>query len=249
MIDFTDKRILVAGASSGIGAQTAITLSEYGAKVIVVARREEKLKEVLSKMTGSGHSYYCADLSNISRIENLIKTIVNDQGSLDGVVFSVGITDDCPLKLLTYEKIINLFNTNFFSFLEIVRQVAKKGNFNKNMRIVAVSSVSASRGAKAHTIYSASKAAMDSSVRCMAKELASKNIYINTVAPSAIMTQMYEGFMGRIDNNYEVKHNSYCQYLGIGEPQDVANSICFLLSPAAKFITGVTLPVDGGYLS
>ena len=248
MIDFNNKHILVVGASSGIGAQTAITLSECGAKVTLVARREEKLKETLSKMQGSGHSYYCADVSNIPANAELIKKIVEEQGKLDGLVFSVGITDNCPMNLLTHEKLVNIFNVNFFPFIDLARHVSKKGRFNEGMRIVALSSVSANFATKAHLAYSAAKAAINASIRCMAKELAPKKIYVNAVSPSFVNTGMTSEFIMKNGEDSPIVQSMFIrQYLGLGETEDIANAICFLLSPEARFITGTVLNVDGGY--
>lgn len=116
------------------------------------------------------------------------------------------------------------------------------------MRIVGISSVVAFSGDKAKTVYSASKAAMNGAVRCLAKELADKSICINTVAPGMIHTEMYENYLlqyGRDSNSKLLER----QYLGIGKADDVAAAIAFLMSSAAKFITGVCLPVDGGFTS
>ena len=116
------------------------------------------------------------------------------------------------------------------------------------MRIVGISSITAFRGDKAQTVYSASKAAMNGAVRCLAKELADKNICINTVAPGMIHTEMYEKYLLQYgcDSNSKLLER---QYLGIGKTDDVAAAVAFLMSPAAKFITGVCLPVDGGVTS
>lgn len=242
--------MLVVGASSGIGAQTAITLSECGAKVILVARREDKLKETLSKMKSNGHAYYCADVSDISANEELIKKIVEEQGKLDGLVFSAGISDDCPLNLLTPDKTIKIFNTNFFPFVEIIRQATRKNRFNEGMRIVAVSSTAADFAAKAHLAYASSKVAINAAVRCMAKELAPKKICINSVSPSWIETDMTNQFIAKNGKDSSIVQSMLTrQYLGIGKTTDIANAICFLLSTEARFITGTVLNVDGGYSS
>ena len=247
IIDLTDKRIIVAGASSGIGKQIAITLSQAGAKVIMVARREELLREVMALLDGEGHSVYPADVSKLDDIKSLIGTIVKEQGKLDGFVYSVGISKTVPLKLASPDKVQNMFDVNLFPFFEMVRQITKKGMYNEGLRIVGISSIASMRGNKAQELYAMTKAAMDAAVRCLANELAEKGICLNTVAPAMVATEMYEKYLNHFGNDSEATQDMLKrQYLGVGKPEDVANAVAFLISPAARFITGATLPVDGG---
>ena len=247
LIDFSGKKIIIAGASSGIGRQTAITLSEFGAQLVLIARREEKLREAVSELKGTGHGFYTADISKLEEIDSLFKMIKADCGVVDGLVYCAGVNATLPLLQLKPNKLLDVFNVNFFGFVETVRQVTRKGRFNPQMRIVAVSSNAAIRGDKAHTAYSASKAAMNAAIRCLAKELAEKGICINAVAPAVTNTEIYRQYVagsGEISNNERALLER--QYLGLIEPIDVAEAIAYLLSPAARMVTGITLPVDGG---
>ncbi|MDO4273056.1 MAG: SDR family oxidoreductase [Eubacteriales bacterium] len=250
IIDLTGKKIIVLGASSGIGRETAVTLSRAGANVILVARREQKLQEVMKALYGTGHSYFVFDLSKVNEIESLFRKIAATEGKADGMVYAAGITASYPLAMLKPEKLQQAFNINYFGFVEAVRQVCKRGRYNEGMRIVGVSSIASLCGDKAHTAYSATKSAMDSTVRCLAKELADKKICLNTVAPAMTATEMYEKFIDKYGADSQAA-DDLCkrQYLGIAETSDIANAIAFLISPAAKFITGITLPVDGGTTS
>lgn len=248
LVDLSGKTIVIAGASSGIGKQTAITLSKLGARLVLIARREEELIDTVKELDGHDHGYYVSDLSEVESISELVKTIVSDWGKIDGLVYAAGVGTSAPLKQLTPERVQSVFDINYFGFIEIVRQFSRKGRYNEGMRIVGISSIAAFCGDMAHTAYSASKAAMDATVRCIAKELAPKSICLNTVAPAMTRTRMYENFIARYgedsaSNDYILKR----QYLGIAEMQDIANAIAFLISPAARFITGICLPVDGGY--
>jgi len=249
MLDFNNKKILIVGASSGIGKKAATVLANQGAKVILVARREEKLKQVCSSIEPGKAFYYINDISHINTIEKLVTSIVTDHGKLDGMAYVAGISDDdVPLKYLSYDRQLSTFTTNYFAFVECVRQVSNRKNYNNGLRIVAVSSVASIRGDKAHIAYSASKAAMDSAIRCIAKELGSKGICINSVAPSMVNTEMYQRFMEtKGETEFSSLNTLNRQYLGLAETDDIANTIAFLLSTEARFITGITLPVDGGF--
>lgn len=250
IINLVGKRILITGASSGIGKDTAIMLSAQGAECILVARREDRLQEVLSSLVHIGevkHSYYCFDLSKADAIEDAVKKIITEQGKLDGMVYAAGVESNVPLIQFKPEKVRKVFDINFFGFIELVRQICKKGRFNGGMRIVGISSIAATVGDKSQMAYAASKAAMDGAVRCIAKEVADKGICINTVAPAMTATDMYKHYLEKYGeesgSNQELLKR---QYLGIAETLDIANAVAYLLSPAAKFITGISLPVDGG---
>lgn len=247
LIDFSGKKIIIIGASSGIGKQTAIVLASLGARVILVARREDKLRETLALLEGKDHGFHVADISRLEDIEPLFKSVKEEHGLLDGLVFCAGINTTLPLLQLKPGKMKDVFDVNFFAFVEAVRQVTRRGRFNEGMRIVAISSNAAIRGDKAHTAYSASKAAMNAAVRCMAKELADKGICINTVVPAVTNTEIYRQYKA---NSYGVSESEEKllerQYLGLIEPEDVADSVAFLLSPAARMITGTSVLVDGG---
>lgn len=128
LIDLTGKMILVTGASSGIGRQAAITLSEAGAKVILTARREEQLKETLAMMYGEGHVYYPFDLCDLENIEQLLQKIVEQQGRMQGLAFCAGITEVRPCKMTTPEVLQNVMKTNFFFFFRNGSSVYEKKN-------------------------------------------------------------------------------------------------------------------------
>jgi NAD(P)-dependent dehydrogenase (short-subunit alcohol dehydrogenase family) len=134
--------------------------------------------------------------------------------------------------------------------MELIRQCCKPRLYNKGLRIVGLSSTVVALGEKAHSIYAGTKGAMEASVRCLAQELAPKGICINTVEPGMTKTDMYKAFLEQWGENSEV-HRKFLekQYLGIVEPECVANTIVFLLSDAAKYITGTTVIVDGGLTS
>ena len=248
-MDLTDKHILISGASSGIGKETAIHLSQLGAKITMIARNEQKLQKVKANLEGDGHSYYSFDLNTLDEIEALVKKMVLEQGKFDGFVHSAGIGTARPLSLTTSKFVDEIMRINFYSFIELTRIITKKKNCSDNASVVAVSSISSIMGDKAKTIYSASKGAIDSAVKSMAHELSERKIRINSVLPGYINTEMTHEYYESVGEAAFEQDVLAKQYLGLGEPIDVANTIAFLLSDAAKLITGTNLYVDGGYLS
>ena len=251
-IQMEGKHILITGGAQGIGRQTAITLSELGAKVAIMDLQEEGLKETLSMLKGEGHSIHTADLSDIDSIEPLVVSIVKEYGAFDGYVQCAGIVKNLPVKNYNFERLHKIMLVNFYSYFEIVRVLSKKGRFNEGMSIVGISSVAATQGASAQAAYGASKAAMNGAMRCLARELGEKGIRLNTVLPAATNTAMYSEYMELKANMKETQMKIEAnprQYLGMNAPSDVANAIIFLLSPASRKITGVQLPVDGGFAS
>lgn len=252
LVDLQRKHIVVTGASRGIGRETAILCSRLGAHITCVARNEEKLKETVAMLEGSGHGYMQMDFEKIDEIEPAVKKLVDTYGAVDGLVYAAGIGGAYPINLLKPIHVEQLIRVDLLGFIEIVRCVSRKKRYNEGMRIVGISSTAAFQGDKVKTAYSAAKAGMNGAMRCMAVELAQKGIAVNSVAPGMVATDMYKSWLSRNSDGAESDANKWLlakQYLGIGEPKDVAAAVAFLLSPAARFITGVCLPVDGGSLS
>lgn len=250
LVDLKGKRILVTGASSGIGKETVTLLDRLEAETILVARRKENLKEIVERLQNKESSYYVADLSKLDQVEGLINQIVAERGPLDGFVHSAGITSSRPFKTIKPDVLDVVMKINFYSFVELCRCITSKKRFAKTgCNIVGISSTSSIQGNSSKTAYCASKAAMDAAVRCMAKELANKHIRVNTVAPAFIETDIYDSFLEKGEGSKEAEMIMARQYLGLGQPSDVASLTAFLLSEASRFITGSTIGVDGGKLS
>lgn len=243
LIDLTGKTILVTGASSGIGRQTAITLSEVGAKVILTARREEQLKETMEMLSGSGHTYYPYDICNLDGMEEFLKGIVEQNGHMQGLVFSAGIVDVRPCRLTTPEVMQRMMMTNFFSFFELVRQFTKKKYSDEGTKIVAISSIASTRPGKGQGAYAASKAAIDASILVLAQELRARHININAVHPAMVNSPMA---LNLPEENIKVIMEK--QPLGFISTEDVAILNAYLLSCAADMITGRGFDIDGGSL-
>jgi len=248
-IDFTGKQVFITGATAGIGKETAVTLSRLGAKLILLGHLEGELTDTMSILDGKGHHAVVYDLSDLAGIEPMIRELYAIRGPFDGFVHCVGIRSRRPLAMITPVIMREVINTNLGSFLELVRCISRKGNFNPGLSIVGISSISSQRGHKGVTIYAASKAGLEAAGRCLAKELATKGIRVNTVVPAQIDTPAYREFLKISGENDESPDLLSRQYLGLGQPSDVANVIAFLLGGSSRFITGSAIPVDGGFLS
>jgi len=241
----TGKHVLVTGASSGIGRACAICASQLGASVVMTGRRQSALEETFEQCAGEGHLIVAGDITSA----DFVKELVEKSGKLDGLVHAAGVAPMCPVGMLASDSVEPAMRTNYYSFLELMKYCSKNKYRNGKLSVVAISSVSAEVGWGGGSVYCGSKGALSASVRALAVELAPKGIRINAVCPSNIRTPLYE--QGASDMNDEASLGELLkkQPLGLGEPEQVAWPACFLLSEAASFITGVNLPVDGGYLA
>lgn len=246
-MDLSGKNILVTGASSGIGKSIAVFLSKLGANIVMVARNEERLKEVYRILEPGNHSWHILDLKNPDGIESMLNDICRDGLKLNGLVHSAGISATVPIQLLKQDDLRNIMTVNFFSFMELVKHFSKRKYNDNGGSIVAISSISSKVGARGLSEYCASKGALDSAVRALALDLAPKNIRINSIDPGMIRTQIYEDLNGLVNNSDFEADLKKRQILGVGDPRDVACAAAFLLSDASKFITGTSMVVDGGY--
>lgn len=245
-MDLTGKLIVVTGASSGLGRQTCITISRLGAKVILISRNEEKLKETLSMMEGTGHSVYPFDVTNIEGIEDLVTKIVADNGKIDGFVHSAGIGIVKPLVQTKYRLMLEMMQISLFSFVEFCRMIGKKKFGNDGASLVGISSGGAIRANKAKTAYCTAKGAMITAVRPLAVELGElRGMRANVVCPGWVRTDMYYTFIKLFGEDKMQEQLSHYP-LGASEPVDVANTIAFLLSDASNKMTGQAIVIDGG---
>lgn len=241
-----NKTILITGASSGIGRQCAIDCSKMGAKIILVARNEERLIETKNLLFGSGHTYYSFDLSEVENIGEIVKEMVLKNGRIDGFVHAAGIEKTLPVKLLSPKDYEYVFKVNSLSAFEFIRQFSNKKFFNDGGHIVLISSITAIIGRKGVAAYAASKGAMISAVHSMSLELAKKNICINCVSPGTVLTPLMETYFGTLsEEDYQKRIDGFP--LGLGDVRDVSNACIYLLSDASRWVTGQNLIVDGGY--
>ncbi|MBO6296290.1 MAG: SDR family oxidoreductase [Prevotella sp.] len=234
------KTILVTGASSGIGQATAIECSKLGANVIVTARNEEKLRKTLDALEGNGHQMFLCDLNKEEDIDNLISSLPEIQC----LVNNAGYTNLLPVQFINSEQFNKILTVNTVAPILILQKLLKRKKLKKGASVVFTSSLAGlGYGTVGNSMYSASKGAISSFIRVAAKELSPKGIRVNAVCPSMIETSIME--KGNVSQ--EQLDNDKKNYpLGYGEPRDVALSIVFLLSDAAKWITSTNMIVDCG---
>ena len=236
-----DKTILVTGASSGIGAQTAITLSNAGANLIISARNQDRLEEVYNVLNGEGHRIVLADLTVKTQLEKLIEELP----ALDGIVHSVGMVRPFPVKFIGQKQINQLFEVNYNSAVLLISKLFKSKKINTAASLVFMSSISSRFAHKGGALYAGSKAAINAYSKTIALEYASKKIRSNVISAAMVKTPIFEEAEKAVSKEMMDKHGENYP-LGFGEPEDIANAIVFLLSNASKWITGTELVMDGG---
>ncbi len=234
------KNILVTGGSSGIGRQTAITLAEAGATVIISARREEELNRTLGMMSGNHHKIV-ADLTNESQIDALVAAIEQ----VDGIVHSAGIVRPFPVKFIGKKQVDEMFGINYLGPVLLTSKLFKKKKVAKGASIVFMSSISSQFPHKGGALYSGSKAALNTYSKTIALEYAPQKIRSNVISAAMVKTPLFDDAEKAVTKEMMDKHGEGYP-LGFGEPEDVANTTLFLLSDASKWITGTSIVMDGG---
>lgn len=235
------KIILVTGASSGIGRQTAIECSRMGASVVLSARNEERLTETRSLMEGDSHLILKADLLDSIQMENLITSLP----VVDGVVLCSGKGLTLPMQFATREKFDDIFNSNFFAPFELLRLIYKKKKIQKHGSVVVLSSLGGTEiFSGTNGVYGVSKAALSSAMMFCAKEFASRKIRVNCLCPGMVDTPLIH--RGTVTEE-QLKENEKLYPLGrYGKPEDIAYASVYLLSDASSWITGQQIVLDGG---
>ena len=242
-----NKVALVTGGAKGIGKQIAITLAEQGYNIILNYRSEnEELKELISIIEDNGVECLPVkgDVASYEDCESFIAKAIEKFGKIDVLVNNAGITKDMLLMRMKKEDFEQVIDVNLVGTFNVTKQVIPYMIKARSGRIINISSVVGISGNAGQTNYSASKAGIIGFTKSLAKELASRNILVNAVAPGFIQTSMTDVLKDevkqQIENNIPLKR--------IGNAQDVANVVKFLASDDSSYITGQVLNVDGGML-
>ena len=244
MFDLSDKVAIITGASQGIGRTMAIVFGESGANVICVARSEDKIKELSSEIENKGGRAIpiACDIGDGDAFSNTIKSVVDQFGKLDILINNAGITRDALLMRMNESQWDEVIQTNlkgaFCGMKAAIRPMMK----NKFGRIINITSIVGLTGNPGQANYAASKAGLIGMTQSIAKEVGSRGITVNCIAPGWIDTEMTE----------ELPENSKRDLLDripigkIGKPENIAHAAVFLASDEASYITGQTITVDGG---
>lgn len=245
------KKIMVIGATGGIGKSCAEILYSPDNELILVGRNEEKLKALKKRLLldqdtekPSDISILTADVCSSESVKSLFQDLKQDNVRLDGMVYSVGIEGVMPLKMMKRDYLKDVMDTNCMAFIEICRYFSSKRFSEEGASIVAISSMAAWMNYVGEIAYCISKAALDSAVKGVAKELVRRKIRVNGVLPGTTETAMLSKARERVENFDEKVLVS--QPFGIIDVRQIAYLVSFLLSEKSKYITGACIPVSAG---
>ena len=239
-LDLKNKTILVTGASSGIGRETAILLNDLGAKLILTGRNLKKLEETKSLLKKAHHTFQ-ADLT----VEAERVALIVSLPKLDGVVNAAGIIYPFPLKFITEKHLDAVFDINFKAQALLNSALLKQKKVAKSCSFVFISSISSQFPYQGGALYTSTKAALEAYSRSLALEHSGKEIRSNCISPGLVKTQIFEETL-KASNPEELEKYEKHYPLGFGDPIDVANTIAFLLSNRSRWITGQNIVLDGG---
>ena len=245
-LDLTGRSYLVTGASSGIGRETCVLLAELGARVALLARDETRLRATLAAMPPGAHHVEVCDLEATATLPARLTQLAADFGPLHGMVHCAGILGTVPLRAREPEDIARTLRVNLESALLLAKGFRQRGVRAPSASIVFLASVAGLTGVAGRADYSASKGGLIALTRSLAAEFARENIRVNCVAPAWVETEMTRASLDALPPEAATALRAR-HLLGLGQPRDIAHAVAFLLADTARWITGTTLVVDGGY--
>jgi len=244
------KTILVTGASSGLGRQTAVSCARMGATVVLSARDEQRLSQTMdmlrqahpSVVGEAPHKSVRADLN----VAEDMHALVEQAGKIDGVFHGAGIRGLAPIKMISRKFLDEVMGTNFHAPMLLTQRLLMKNALRDGGSIVFMASTAAHRGVHGVGIYSASKAALIAAVRCLALEQAKRRIRANCLSADLVETPLLTYGLTEEEGRAWLQEQRDKHPLGLGTPADVANAAIYLLSGASRWVTGTTILMDGG---
>ena len=239
-----EKVAIVTGASRGIGEAIATRLSSCGARIILIARNSDKLKIVQERITSQGGiaESITGDVASLDSFSGIISSVNEKWGRIDILVNNAGISRDNIIMRMKEDDWDEVMSINLKGCFNGIKSVTRPMIKNKAGRVINITSVIGQIGNAGQSNYAASKAGIMGLTKSMAKELGSRNITVNAVAPGYIKTDM----TNKLNDEIKEKMKTSIPLGRLGAPNDVANLVCFLASDDAGYITGQTFNVDGG---
>ena len=242
--NLNNKIAVVTGASQGIGKIIAFELAKSGAHVACISRNKKAIESIVEEITingGQASSFPC-DISDSDTLSEIITEIIKENSRIDILVNNAGITKDSLLIRMSIEQWDDVINTNLKGAFHCTKAVVRYMMKNKFGRIINITSIVGLTGNAGQANYAASKAGLIGMTKSIAKEVASRGITANCIAPGWIETSMTDKLSGEVKNEFL----SHIPIGRIGSPDDIANAVIFLASDEAGYITGQTITVDGG---
>jgi 3-oxoacyl-[acyl-carrier protein] reductase len=241
-VELSGRVALVTGGSRGIGLAIAQELASAGAKVAVVARDGARAQAAADGLTGEGHRGYACDVADAAAVNELVKRVEDEMGGLDVLVNNAGVTRDNVLMRIKDDDWTEVLDTNLRGAFNTIRAATRGMMKRRSGRVINISSVVGITGNRGQANYAASKAGLIGLTKSVAKELASRNVLVNAVAPGYITTDMTHDLP-------EAAREALMSQIALGRlgsPQDIAPVVRFLAGPGAAYMTGQVLVVDGG---
>lgn len=242
------KHILVTGATSGIGRNAATMMAACGAQIVLVGRDTDRLGQALAGLQGDGHKTEAADISSLDAAHDLLVRLARESGAFDGVFHAAGMAGVRMAKMLNAVHLETVMGAAVNGALGIAKACAKQSVLRDGGSILFMASVAGHRGTAGMVGYSTAKAAIGGLTRSLAAELAPRGTRVNEIIAGAIETEMHAAITGNLDQASQDAYRDL-HMLGFGQPEDVSAAAVFLLSDAARWITGASIAVDGGYMA
>lgn len=239
--NLNDRKILITGASSGIGRATAILCSQMGAKLIVTGRNESELFYTFNALNGDGHEKICVDL-----LRGGGGILIEHVPEIDGLVNNAGMLETSPVDFVTGEKLMKIFDVNTCAPVLLFEGLVKSGKLKNGASVVFTSSIDGNYNyTPGNSMYSATKSAVSEFVRSAALRVADKNIRVNAVCPGMTETNLLRAnkFLSPEILTEDARKYPLKRY---ARPEEIANGIVYLLSDASSYVTGINLVIDGG---